>query len=47
MAADDDCLQDQAADYDKEGQEQVVRDGRDIGVVMMAAAKCANISLLY
>ncbi len=34
-------MQDWAADYDEEGQEQAVRDGRDSGVAMMAAAKMA------
>ncbi len=38
-AADDNCLQDWVADYDGEGQEQAARDGRDSGVVVMAAAK--------
>jgi hypothetical protein len=41
MAADDDGLQDWAADYDGEGQEQAARDGRYSGVVIMAAAKMA------
>ena len=36
---DDDGLLDRAADYDGEGREQAVRDGRDSGVAMMAAAK--------
>jgi hypothetical protein len=35
-AADDNCMW--VADYDGEGQEQTIRDGGDIGVVMMAAA---------
>ncbi len=30
-----------AADYDREGQEQMVREGGDSGVVMMAAVKMA------
>ncbi len=38
MAADDDGLQDPAADYDGEGRERTVRDGRDSGAVMMAMA---------
>ncbi len=37
--ADDNGLQDWAADYDGEGQERAVRDGGDRGVVMMAVAK--------
>ncbi len=37
--ADDNGLQDQAADYDGEGRERVARDDRNSGVVMMAAAK--------
>ncbi len=41
MVVDDDGLQDRVADYDREGQERAVRDGRDSGVVMMAAAKMA------
>jgi YD repeat-containing protein len=41
MAADDDGLQDWAADYDGEGRERAARDGRDSGMVMMAAAKMA------
>jgi hypothetical protein len=41
MVADDDGLQDRAADYDGEGGERAVRDSRDRGVVMMAAAKMA------
>ncbi len=40
-AADDDGLQDRAADYDGEGRERVARDGGDSGVVMMAAVKMA------
>ncbi len=40
-AADDDGLQDQAVDYDGEGRERAVRDGRDSGLVMMTAAKIA------
>jgi hypothetical protein len=39
MAADDDGLQDWAADYDGEGRERAARDGGDSGVAMMAAAK--------
>jgi hypothetical protein len=39
MVADDDGLQDLVADYDWEGREWAARDGRDSGVVMMAAAK--------
>ncbi len=39
--ADDNGLQDWAADYDGEGQERAVRDGRDSRVSMMAAAKMA------
>jgi hypothetical protein len=35
--ADNDDTQDWAADCNGEGQERVVRDGRDRGVVMMAA----------
>ncbi len=34
--ADDDNMQDWAADCNGEGQERAVRDGGDIGVVMMA-----------
>ncbi len=34
--ADNDGMQDWAADYDVEGQEQAARDGRDSGVSMMA-----------
>ncbi len=37
--ADDNNTRDWAADYNEEGQEQVVRDGGDSGVVMMAAAR--------
>jgi hypothetical protein len=40
-AADDEGSQGQAADYDGEGQERVVRDSGDSGVAMMAAAKMA------
>jgi hypothetical protein len=40
-AADNDGLHDQAADYDREGQEWAVRDRRESGVVMMAATKMA------
>jgi hypothetical protein len=40
-AVDDDSLQDRVADHDGEGQERAVRDGRDSGVAMMAAAKKA------
>ncbi len=40
-AADDDGSRDRAADYDGEGRERAVRDGRDSGVAMMAAAKMA------
>ncbi len=36
--ADDNNTQDWAADCNGEGQERVVRDGRDCGVVMMAVA---------
>ncbi len=36
--ADDNNMQDWAADYDEEGGERAVRDGGDSGVVMMAAA---------
>ncbi len=36
--ADNDSMQDWAADYNVEGQEQAARDGRDSGVSMMAAA---------
>ncbi len=39
--ADDDGSQDQAEDYDGEGQERAARDGRDSEVAMMAAAKMA------
>jgi hypothetical protein len=38
MAADDNSLHDQVADYDGEARQQAVRDGGDSGVVMMAAA---------
>jgi hypothetical protein len=38
-AADDNGLQDWAADYDREVRERAVRNGRDSGVAMMAAAK--------
>ncbi len=41
--ADDDGLQDWAADYDGEGRERAVRDGRDSGVAMMAVAKMAAV----
>jgi hypothetical protein len=41
MVADDDGLQDWAADYDGEGRERVARDSGDSGVAMMAAAKMA------
>ncbi len=37
--ADDDDMRDWVADCDEEGQERVVRDGGDSGVVMMAAAE--------
>jgi hypothetical protein len=40
-AADNDGLQDWVADYDGEGREWAAREGRDSGVVMMAAAKMA------
>ncbi len=40
-AADDNGSQDRVADYDGEGQEWAVRDGKDRGVAMMAAAKMA------
>ena len=36
--ADDDSMQDWAADCNGEGQERAMRDGRDSGVVMMAVA---------
>jgi hypothetical protein len=38
MVADDNDTHDWAVDCNGEGQEQAVRDGRDSGVVMMAAA---------
>ncbi len=38
IAAEDNGMQDRALDYDGEGKEQVVREGRDSGVAMMAAA---------
>jgi hypothetical protein len=38
MVADDNNTHDWAADCDGEGQEWAVRDGRDSGVVTMAAA---------
>jgi hypothetical protein len=38
MVANDDNMQDWAADCDGEGQERAVRDGGDSGVVMMAVA---------
>jgi hypothetical protein len=41
MAAGDNGLQDQLADYDGEGRERAARDGGDSGVVMTAAAKMA------
>ncbi len=34
---DNNGMKDWAADYNREGQEQVARDSRDSGVVMMAA----------
>jgi hypothetical protein len=40
-AADNDGLQDWAADYEGKGGERAARDVRDSGVVMMAAAKMA------
>ncbi len=36
-AADNNGMQDQAADYDGEGQERAARDGKDSRVTMMAA----------
>jgi hypothetical protein len=36
-AADDNGMQDRLAEYNGEGQEQAVRDGRDMGVAMTAA----------
>jgi hypothetical protein len=41
MVVDEDGLQDQAADYEGEGQVRAARDGVDSGVVMMAAVKMA------
>jgi hypothetical protein len=38
IAAEDNGMQDQAADYDGDGQEQVAREGGDSGMVMMAEA---------
>jgi hypothetical protein len=38
MVADDDDMQNWAADFNGEGQERSVRDSRDSGVAMMAAA---------
>ncbi len=38
IAVEDNIMQDWAADYDGEGQEQAVREGGDSGVAMMAAA---------
>ncbi len=38
IVAENNGMQDWAADYDREGQEQVAREGRDSGVAMMAAA---------
>jgi hypothetical protein len=38
MTVDNDSMQDWVANYNREGQEQVARDGRDSGVAMMAAA---------
>ncbi len=38
MVVDDDNMRDWAADSNGEGQERAVGDGRDSGVVMMAAA---------
>ncbi len=38
MVADDDDMQDWAAECDGEGRERAVRDGRDSRVVMMAVA---------
>ncbi len=41
MVADDNDMQDWADDCDSEGQEQVVRDIRNRGVVMVAVTKIA------
>jgi hypothetical protein len=41
--ADDNGLQDLAADYDGEGRERVARDGGVCGVAMMAAVKMAAV----
>ncbi len=38
IAVEDNGMQDWAADYDKQGKERVVREGRDSGVGIMAAA---------
>ncbi len=38
IVAEDNGMQDRAADYDGEGKEWVVREGGDSGVAMMAAA---------
>jgi hypothetical protein len=38
IAAKENGMQDRAADYNGEGQEQAAREGRDSGVVMMAVA---------
>ncbi len=38
IAAEDNCMQNWVADYNREGQKQVARQGGDSGVVMMAAA---------
>ncbi len=38
IVVEDNGMQDQAADYDGEGQEWVAREGGDSGVAMMAAA---------
>ncbi len=38
IAAEDNGMLDRAADYDGEGQERAVREGRDSGVAMMAVA---------
>ncbi len=37
IAAEDNGMQDRAADYNGEGQERAAREGRDSGVAMMAA----------
>ncbi len=38
IVAEDNGMQDRAADYDGEGKERVAREGRDSGLAMMAAA---------